>query len=191
MAAPTRAGISQGNIGDATISAASVVDRNDPGLLTSSVIEFTTPTTYSINGAGSFAYVDGDPIVINGSSVTLSGAPSVGDQFTGILLGLAKYRPFIGVGRVDADATVTIGTGSNIVASGDVLITARTDSVTAQTVKGAGFAFGYARAESDATLTVESGATISSKAIANILRESTARWVPLVRGRLDDFRGGE
>ncbi len=82
MAAPTRASISQGNIGDATINAAVVVDRNDPGLLTSSVIEFTSPTTYSINGAGSFAYTDGDPIVINGSSVSISGAPSVGDQFT-------------------------------------------------------------------------------------------------------------
>ncbi|MGB5624762.1 MAG: flagellar basal body rod C-terminal domain-containing protein, partial [Woeseiaceae bacterium] len=70
------------NIGDATINAAVVVDRNDPGLLTSSVIEFTSPTTYSINGAGSFAYTDGDPIVINGSSVSISGAPSVGDQFT-------------------------------------------------------------------------------------------------------------
>ncbi len=82
MAAPTRAGLSQANIGNATIGAASVVDRSDPALLTSSVIEFTTPTTYSINGAGSFAYIDGDAIVINGSSVSISGVPSVGDQFT-------------------------------------------------------------------------------------------------------------
>ena len=82
MAAPTRAAISQGNIGNATISAASLVDRNDPGLLSSSVIEFTSPTTYSINGAGSFAYTDGDAIVVNGSSVSISGTPSVGDQFT-------------------------------------------------------------------------------------------------------------
>jgi flagellar hook-associated protein 1 FlgK len=82
MAAPTRASSMQGNIGNATISAASLVDRTDPALLTSSVIEFTSPTTYSINGAGSFAYADGDPIVINGSSVSISGTPSVGDQFT-------------------------------------------------------------------------------------------------------------
>jgi flagellar hook-associated protein 1 FlgK len=82
MAAPTRAGLSQDNIGNATISAASVVDRNDPALLTGSVIEFTTPTTYSVNGAGSFTYTDGDPIVINGSSVVIRGVPSVGDQFT-------------------------------------------------------------------------------------------------------------
>ncbi len=82
MAAPTRSGMSQGNIGNATIGAASVVDRTNPGLLSSSVIEFTSPTTYSIDGAGSFAYTDGDPIEINGSSVTISGVPSVGDQFT-------------------------------------------------------------------------------------------------------------
>jgi len=82
MAAPTRSSLSQTNIGNATIGPASVVDPDDPGLLTSAVIEFTSPTTYSINGAGSFAYTDGDPVVVNGSSFTISGAPSVGDQFT-------------------------------------------------------------------------------------------------------------
>ncbi len=82
MAAPTRSSISQANIGDATISAATVVDRADPGLLNTTVIEFTGPATYSINGAGAFAYTDGDPIVINGSAVTISGRPAVGDQFT-------------------------------------------------------------------------------------------------------------
>ncbi len=82
MAAPTRAEISQGNIGNATISPANVVDQSDPNLLASSVIEFTSPTTYSINGAGSFSYTDGDAIIINGSSVTISGNPSSGDQFT-------------------------------------------------------------------------------------------------------------
>jgi len=82
MAAPTRSAVSQGNIGDATISPASVFDRTDPALLTAAVIEFTGPGTYSVNGAGAFAYTDGAPIVINGSSVTISGTPSVGDQFT-------------------------------------------------------------------------------------------------------------
>ena len=82
MAMPTRSSASLGNLGDATISSAAVVDSSDPGLLSSSVIEFTGPATYSINGAGSFAYTDGAPIVINGSEVTISGAPSVGDQFT-------------------------------------------------------------------------------------------------------------
>jgi flagellar hook-associated protein 1 FlgK len=82
MAAPTRSAQSQDNIGNATISPATVVDRTAPGLLGSAVIEFTSPTTYSINGAGSFSYTDGDPIVVNGSSVIISGQPSNGDRFT-------------------------------------------------------------------------------------------------------------
>ncbi len=82
MAAPTRSLISLGNIGNATISPATVVDATDPGLLNTAVIEFTGPATYSIDGAGAFAYTDGDPIVINGSAVTISGTPAVGDQFT-------------------------------------------------------------------------------------------------------------
>ncbi|MGB5720649.1 MAG: flagellar basal body rod C-terminal domain-containing protein, partial [Woeseiaceae bacterium] len=80
--APTRVEASSDNIGNAGIAAVSVVDRNDPDLLTGALIEFTSPTTYSIDGAGSFAYTDGDPITINGSSITLTGVPSTGDQFT-------------------------------------------------------------------------------------------------------------
>ncbi len=82
LAAPTRSSASFANIGDATISSASLADRGDPGLLNNTLIEFTSPTTYSINGAGNFVYTDGDPIVVNGSSVTISGLPSTGDQFT-------------------------------------------------------------------------------------------------------------
>lgn len=82
LAAPTRAQSSLGNIGDASISTATVVDSSDPALLTPAVIEFTSPSIYTINGAGSFGYADGNPIVINGSQVTISGTPAVGDQFT-------------------------------------------------------------------------------------------------------------
>ena len=82
LAAPTRSQSSLANVGDAVISAPRVVDSADPALLTSAIIEFTGPNTYSINGAGSFAYVAGDPIIVNGSSVTISGAAVAGDQFT-------------------------------------------------------------------------------------------------------------
>lgn len=82
LAAPTRSSASFANIGSANISAAAVADPADPGLLDSALIEFTSPTTYSIDGVGSFAYADGAPIIVNGSSVTISGTPSVGDQFT-------------------------------------------------------------------------------------------------------------
>ena len=82
LAAPTRSQASDNNIGNAAITAATVVDASDPALLTGTFIEFTSPTTYSINGAGSFTYTDGDPIIVNGSSVAITGAPAVGDQFT-------------------------------------------------------------------------------------------------------------
>ena len=82
MAAPTRTSKDTTNIGDATISPSVVVDAADPNLLISSVIEFTGPNTYNVNGAGAFAYVSGDPIVINGSEFTITGAPQTGDRFT-------------------------------------------------------------------------------------------------------------
>lgn len=82
LAAPTRVQSSLANVGDASISPVTVQDSSDPNLLSTSVIQFTGPNTYSINGAGSFAYVAGNPIIINGSSLTISGAPAFGDQFT-------------------------------------------------------------------------------------------------------------
>lgn len=82
LAAPTRSGASLGNTGNANITATRTVDPTDPGLLNPAVIEFTGPGTYSINGAGSFAYTDGAPIVVNGTEVTINGSPAVGDQFT-------------------------------------------------------------------------------------------------------------
>jgi len=82
LAAPTRSSASFANLGDANVSSATVTDPSDPALLSSALIEFTSPGTYSINGAGSFAYTDGSPIVVNGSSITISGAPALGDQFT-------------------------------------------------------------------------------------------------------------
>jgi flagellar hook-associated protein 1 FlgK len=82
MATPTRTLRSINNLGDASISGTSTVDRTDPALLTTSVIEFTGPATYSINGAGAFTYTDGDPIIINGSQFNISGAPQAGDRFT-------------------------------------------------------------------------------------------------------------
>lgn len=82
MAVPTRTLSGSSNIGDAAISAPQIVDRDDAALLATSVILFTAPNTYSINGAGAFAYTSGDPIVINGSQFTITGMPQTGDQFT-------------------------------------------------------------------------------------------------------------
>ena len=82
MASPVRTQSAGGNGGDATVSPATVTDRTDPGLLSTSVIEFTDADTYSINGAGAFPYTSGEDISINGVTFTLSGTPMAGDQFT-------------------------------------------------------------------------------------------------------------
>ncbi|MEM6512666.1 MAG: flagellar hook-associated protein FlgK [Pseudomonadota bacterium] len=82
IAGATTSSSSFANLGDAVISAARTVDSSDPNFLTTSTIEFLTPSTYSVNGAGSFAYTEGDPIVINGSEVSITGIPNPGDIFT-------------------------------------------------------------------------------------------------------------
>lgn len=81
-AAPIRTAAATTNTGTGTISAGSVVDATNPNLRTTSTIQFTSPTTYSINGAGSFPYTAGQPITINGAQVAISGAPANGDTFT-------------------------------------------------------------------------------------------------------------
>ena len=80
-AAPIRTSAALDNAGNATISSGTVVDVTDANLLATTTIEFLTPTTYSVNGAGSFAYTSGGDIVVNGASVRISGTPAAGDQF--------------------------------------------------------------------------------------------------------------
>jgi len=80
-AAPTRTSADLGNTGNASISAGSIIDVTNANLLTTATIRFTNATTYSINGAGAFAYTPGADIDINGTRVQINGAPAAGDQF--------------------------------------------------------------------------------------------------------------
>ena len=70
------------NAGTATISAGTVVNAANPNLLAATTIAFTSPSTYSVNGAGSFPYSAGASIAQNGWQVSISGAPVAGDSFT-------------------------------------------------------------------------------------------------------------
>jgi flagellar hook-associated protein 1 FlgK len=70
------------NTGSATIGAGTVLDAANPALLNTTTIQFLTPTTYSVNGAGSFAYTSGGNVDLNGWQVQISGAPAAGDTFT-------------------------------------------------------------------------------------------------------------
>jgi flagellar hook-associated protein 1 FlgK len=71
-----------GNTGSATISSGTVVNAANPSLLAVVTLTFTSPTTYSVNGAGSFAYTPGGNVTQNGWQVQISGAPAAGDTFT-------------------------------------------------------------------------------------------------------------
>jgi flagellar hook-associated protein 1 len=81
-AAPIRTAADTGNSGSGTISAGEVLDSTNAQLRAPVTIEFTSATTYSINGAGSFTYTAGGDIDVNGWRVKISGAPAVGDSFT-------------------------------------------------------------------------------------------------------------
>jgi flagellar hook-associated protein 1 FlgK len=81
-AAPTRTSADLGNTGAGAISAGSVIDVTNPNLLTTATIQFINSTTYSVNGAGSFAYTPGADIDINGTRVQITGAPAAGDVFS-------------------------------------------------------------------------------------------------------------
>jgi len=70
------------NAGTATIGAGTVQNPANPNLLNTTTITFLTPTTYSVNGAGSFAYTSGANISLNGWQTQISGTPAAGDVFT-------------------------------------------------------------------------------------------------------------
>jgi flagellar hook-associated protein 1 FlgK len=70
------------NKGSGTISAGTVTDPTDPNLFSTTTLTITSATTYSVNGAGSFAFTAGGNIDLNGWQVQIGGAPAVGDSFT-------------------------------------------------------------------------------------------------------------
>ena len=80
-AAPTRTSTALRNTGAASISSGEIVDVTNASLLATSTIAFVNATTYTINGAGSFAYTSGADIDINGTRVRITGAPAAGDEF--------------------------------------------------------------------------------------------------------------
>ncbi len=81
-AGAVQAAAAAGNTGNATVSSGTVVNPTDPNLLSTATIAFTSPTTYSINGAGSFAYTPGADITQNGWQIQISGTPALNDTFT-------------------------------------------------------------------------------------------------------------
>jgi flagellar hook-associated protein 1 FlgK len=81
-AAPIRTAAGADNAGDAAISAGKAVDASNPDLLQSVTIQFTSSTTYTINGGPAQTFTSGEPIQHNGWQVAISGTPAAGDTFT-------------------------------------------------------------------------------------------------------------
>ncbi len=81
-ALPVRSSAASANTGNAGIGTPSVTNAANPQLLSPVTISFTSPTTYQINGAGSYAYSSGGAIALNGWSVAISGTPVAGDSFS-------------------------------------------------------------------------------------------------------------
>ncbi|CAN0342407.1 unnamed protein product [Phaeothamnion confervicola] len=84
LAAPNRTSRATGNVSDATISRAEVLDETNAALLTTTTLVFDNPpTTYKVNGVGaSVAFSNGGNIDLNGWRVQITGSPAVGDIFT-------------------------------------------------------------------------------------------------------------
>lgn len=80
-ATPIRTVAAPTNAGGATITTGEVRDPSNPQLRSAVSVRFTSATTYSINGAGSFSYTGGAPIELNGWRVEINGTPVVGDEF--------------------------------------------------------------------------------------------------------------
>jgi len=80
-ASPLRVTAPIGNSGGATAATPAVLDASSPNLLDPVNIEFTSATSYQINGAGSYSYSPGTPIAVNGWSMALSGTPAAGDRY--------------------------------------------------------------------------------------------------------------
>jgi len=84
LARPNRTSANLTNIGDAAISAPTVLNVTDPGLLVSTQLVFNDPpTTFQVGGAGPLIpYTSGSDIDMNGWRVQISGTPEPGDTFS-------------------------------------------------------------------------------------------------------------
>ncbi len=60
----------------------SISDGSNANLFNASSIVFSSPTSYSIDGGAAQTFTPGQPIVHNGWSMQLSGAPLAGDSFS-------------------------------------------------------------------------------------------------------------
>ncbi len=124
-AAPIRSSSSIINQGNGSIDTGTVLDINDPNLLTTATIEFTDPNNFTINGSGPFTFTAGDPIDANGWRVVINGNPATGDQFT------VSATPAGSSDNRNALSMANLGT-NNILAGGTASVTGTHSSMIAR-----------------------------------------------------------
>jgi flagellar hook-associated protein 1 len=119
-AAPIIASANAANSGSGAITRGEVLDPTNPQLRSPVALQFLTPTTYSVNGAGSFTFTSGQPIDFNGWRVSITGAPATGDRFA------------------VADGSTSTGDNRNVLAMADALTAPRLDGGTTSIPAGLG-----------------------------------------------------
>ncbi|HTE39803.1 MAG TPA: flagellar basal body rod C-terminal domain-containing protein, partial [Steroidobacteraceae bacterium] len=142
-ASPIIAASVSANTGTGKISAGEVLAVGNAALQTPAVIQFTSATTYTINGGGALPYTAGDNIDANGWRVQITGTPNTGDSFTvgpttnpagdnrnGLKLTEALNRPILnggstrlheGAGRIVSDIGVATGQARTLRAAAESL----------------------------------------------------------------------
>jgi flagellar hook-associated protein 1 FlgK len=156
------------NTGSAAISSGTVVNPANANLLTAATIAFTSPTTYSINGAGSFAYTSGGNIAQNGWQVQITGTPATGDTFTvqGNSAGTGDNRNALASASLQTQGVLLNGTAS-INGAASALVTAIGSQ--AQQVNTAQTAQVAVNTQALATVQSVSGVNLDEEA-ANLLK---------------------
>ena len=81
-AAPLQASADNGNTGSARPAGNAITDPAAFASFAGATIEFLDSTSYTIDGAGPFAYASGTPIASGGWAFTLEGTPAAGDSFS-------------------------------------------------------------------------------------------------------------
>ena len=111
LASPVAASLSLANSGTTAVDSVTIVNSDNPALLDTVAIEFLSESTFSIDGAGSFSFVPGEPIEINGWQLTLTGTPEPGDQLEVALNagGVGDNRNALALGEILDEGVLSDG----------------------------------------------------------------------------------
>ncbi|MGN6512751.1 MAG: flagellar hook-associated protein FlgK [Lysobacteraceae bacterium] len=81
-AGPLQVAAAGANTGGARVASSQVTDAAAFASFSGATIDFLDSNTYTIDGAGPYAYTAGTPITAGGWSLSLDGTPAAGDSFT-------------------------------------------------------------------------------------------------------------